>query len=158
MGPKKHSPAIKQENGRVSKIQNKKRKAQRKRAKSTATNTRAQNRAGPREVMADERLDSSVVIMNEKQMAVADNATAKGIVSLYNHGFVPKRTGKVSNNSKFAASKRPLYQIEQSTTPILDTTRIDINTMRTVTENDDLDYSFDAPNEVVARPNLGQCL
>ena len=59
--------------------------------------------------MADERLDSSVVIMNEKQMAVADNATTKGIVSLYNHGFVPKRTGKVSNNSKFAASKRPLY-------------------------------------------------
>jgi len=28
--------------------------------------------------------------MNDKKMNVADGATAKGIVSLYNRGFVPK--------------------------------------------------------------------
>ena len=44
-------------------------------------------------------------------MNIAKDATAKGIVSLYNKGFVPKKTGKVSKKSKFAATGTVLYNI-----------------------------------------------
>lgn len=37
-------------------------------------------------------------------MHISSDATAKGIVSLYNKGFVPKKTGMVSKKSKFASS------------------------------------------------------
>ena len=55
---------------------------------------------------------SNLVVMNDKQMSIAKDATAKGIVSLYNKGFVPKKTGKVSKSSKFAAaSGKVLYAV-----------------------------------------------
>lgn len=62
--------------------------------------------------MMEQKFTSGLVVMNEKQMQIADNATAKGIVSLYNKGFVPKKTGKVSKNSKFATTNKTLYNIE----------------------------------------------
>ena len=57
--------------------------------------------------------NASLVTMNDKQMSIGTGATAKGIVSLYNKGFVPKKTGKVSKKSKFALTgKAPLYGTE----------------------------------------------
>ena len=57
---------------------------------------------------------SNLVCMNDKQMNIAKDATAKGIVSLYNKGFVPKKTGKVSKKSQFAlTSKTPLYSVPE---------------------------------------------
>ena len=44
-------------------------------------------------------------------MNIAKDATAKGIVSLYNKGFVPKKTGKVSKKSMFATTGTVLYEI-----------------------------------------------
>ena len=51
--------------------------------------------------------------MNEKQMNIAKDATAKGIVSLYNRGFVPKKTGKVNKKSNFAKTgkSKTLYTL-----------------------------------------------
>ena len=53
--------------------------------------------------------------MNEKRMHIASNATAMGIVSLYNKGFVPKKTGKVSRKSNFASVRqtKTLYDTQE---------------------------------------------
>ena len=53
--------------------------------------------------------------MNEKKLNVAAGSTVKGIVSLYNKGFVPKKTGKVSKRSMFAAGngKNNFYDVGQ---------------------------------------------
>lgn len=81
---------------------------------------------------------------------MAQCTTTKGIVSLYNKGFVPKRTGKVNNRSRFAASKHPLYKVydEEKSQPISHEDRNfqkDLS-LRSLTENDDLEYSDDAPS------------
>ena len=47
--------------------------------------------------------------MNAKKMNVSSGATATGIVSLYNKGFVPKNTGKINNKSKFGTFNKNLY-------------------------------------------------
>ena len=51
--------------------------------------------------------------MNERKLNVAAGTTVKGIVSLYNKGFVPKKTGKVSKKSMFAigAGKSTIYDV-----------------------------------------------
>ena len=43
-------------------------------------------------------------------MSVAPGASAKGIVSLYNKGFVPQKTGKVSKKSMFSGVGTLLYE------------------------------------------------
>ena len=53
--------------------------------------------------------NASLVTMNDKHMSIGRGATAKGIVSLYNKGFVPKKSGKVSKRSNFSTGKAPLY-------------------------------------------------
>ena len=58
----------------------------------------------------DEVYSSSLVVMNDKWMNVGPGASAKGIVSLYNKGFVPKKTGKVNQKSKFCRSGKMLYE------------------------------------------------
>lgn len=55
----------------------------------------------------------SLVVMNDRQMSVAAGATSSGIVSLYNKGFVPKKTGKVSKKSKLANASKSLYVTEK---------------------------------------------
>ena len=44
---------------------------------------------------------------------MAAGSTVKGIVSLYNKGFVPKKTGKVSKRSMFAVgnNKNNFYDV-----------------------------------------------
>lgn len=49
--------------------------------------------------------------MNAKTMSVGQGATATGIVSLYNKGFVPKKTGKVNKKSQFGTFNKNLYQV-----------------------------------------------
>ena len=66
------------------------------------------------DVAEGEAYSSNLVVMNDKQMNIAKGATAKGIVSLYNHGFVPKKTGKVSRKSKFATTGTTLYNVTES--------------------------------------------
>lgn len=55
---------------------------------------------------ADSVATSSMIVMNEKKMSVAAGTTTKGIVSLYNKGFVPKKTGMYSRATKFATASR----------------------------------------------------
>ena len=57
-------------------------------------------------------INSSLVVMNEKKMSVAADATTKGILSLYNKGFIPKKSGMVSRTSKFATRATTLYDIK----------------------------------------------
>ena len=66
------------------------------------------------DVPEQEAYSSNLVVMNDKQMNIAKGATAKGIVSLYNKGFVPKKTGKVSKKSKFATTGTILYNVVES--------------------------------------------
>lgn len=65
-----------------------------------------------RQVGQNSTINSSLIVMNEKKMNVAADATAKGIVSLYNRGFVPKKSGMVSRTSKFATRATTLYDIK----------------------------------------------
>ena len=46
-------------------------------------------------------------------MSIAAGATSAGIVSLYNKGFVPKKTGKISKKSKLANASKTLYATEK---------------------------------------------
>ena len=55
----------------------------------------------------------SHVVMNQRHMSVANGATSVGIVSLYNKGFVPKKTGKVNKKSKLAVTSKTLYNTEK---------------------------------------------
>lgn len=57
-------------------------------------------------------INSSLVVMNEKKMSVAADVTTKGILSLYNKGFIPKKSGMVSRTSKFATRATTLYDIK----------------------------------------------
>ena len=66
------------------------------------------------DIAEEEAYSSNLVVMNDKQMNIARGATAKGIVSLYNKGFVPKKTGKVSRKSKFATTGTTLYNVAES--------------------------------------------
>ena len=45
---------------------------------------------------------AKAVIMNNRVMSATHDVTHKGVVSLYNNGFFPKRGGRVTRGSNFA--------------------------------------------------------
>ena len=86
-----------------------------KKRSRTATMAKRQRRAKKRlrrEETADSELDldgygamrgsAKAVIMNNRVMSATHDVTHKGVVSLYNNGFFPKKGGRVARESNFA--------------------------------------------------------
>ena len=87
-----------------------------KKRSRTATMAKRQRKARnalKREETSESELDLSrqsygggagakAVIMNNRVMSATHDVTHKGVVSLYNNGFFPKRGGRVTKGSNFA--------------------------------------------------------
>ena len=116
------------------------------RAKSANLRKAKRQARAAQEVKGEKVLGSSVVIMNDKKMAVAKGTTTKGVVSLYNKGFVPKKTGKVATRSKFFAGTKQFYLTSNGENPRaheIEESHRKLGMVRTLSDNEDLEQYYE---------------